>query len=80
MHVERFVDMFKEWEAYDTIVCAFVLCKCGAAELGFLVICAVNSGRVEDLVDAVMSYYEVSMGTIAVLTTASHHWVAKRPP
>lgn len=44
--------MLKEWKAHNAVVCAFVFCERGAAQLGLLVVGAVNSRRIEDFVDA----------------------------
>lgn len=54
LHVECFVNVFEEREAHDAVVCTLVFCEGGAAELGGLVVGAVDAGGVEDLVDAEM--------------------------
>jgi hypothetical protein len=51
LHVQCFINVLEEWEPHNTVVCALVFKQRGAAKLGRTGECAVNPGRVEDLVD-----------------------------
>jgi hypothetical protein len=51
LHVKCFIDVLEEWEPHNAVVCTLVFKQCGAAKLGRTGECAVNTGRVEDLVD-----------------------------
>ena len=52
LHVKCFVDVFEEGKAHNAVICALVFCESGAAELGGLVVGAVDAGGVEYFVDA----------------------------
>lgn len=55
LKVEGLVDMFEEVDAYDTVICAFVLGEGLGAEDGIAVVCYFGARWVEDLVDTEMN-------------------------
>ena len=50
LQVQRLIDVFEKWEAYDSIVCRFVVGDGQRAQGWRTIEGTINPGRVEDLI------------------------------